>query len=107
MVYDLLNFLTLCNCYLFQYNCTESAYLAGAKGRNEIDGAYYLCTEKKHWPFPPAETSGDRCLVYSFGIDWDFKFDDLVATKMGCEVHAFDPCKYFVSNLSRIKISVK
>ena len=80
--------------FFFQYNCTESEYLAGVKGKDEIDGAYYVCTEKKRWPFPPAEPSGAKCLVYSFGIDWDFKFDDLIA-KMGCEVHAFDPCKYF------------
>ena len=56
------------------------------------DGAYYLCKEKKHWPFPP-EKSKDKCLVYSFGISWDFKFDDAIAT-LGCEVHAFDPCKF-------------
>ena len=47
--------------------------------------------EKKHWPFDE-NVSGDKCLVYSFGIDWDFKFDDAIAG-MGCEVHAFDPCK--------------
>ena len=56
-----------------------------------VDGAYYLCKEKKFWPYP--NPGGDRCLVYSFGINNDFKFDDAIA-KTGCEVHAFDPCKY-------------
>ena len=60
-----------------------------------VDGAYYVCKEKKFWPYP--NPGGDRCLVYSFGIDWDFKFDDAIA-KTGCEVHAFDPCKLFASN---------
>ncbi|XP_052072674.1 uncharacterized protein LOC127710752 [Mytilus californianus] len=30
------------------------------------------------------------CLVYSFGIGNDFRFDDAMAT-LGCEVHSFDP----------------
>ena len=30
------------------------------------------------------------CLVYSFGINWDFSFDDAMG-KLGCEVHSFDP----------------
>lgn len=61
-----------------------------------VDGAYYLCKEQKLWPFP--NVNGDQCLVYSFGIDWDFKFDNAIAS-MGCEVHAFDPCEYFYFNL--------
>ncbi|XP_052095397.1 uncharacterized protein LOC127730832 [Mytilus californianus] len=30
------------------------------------------------------------CLVYSFGIGFDFRFDDAMAS-LGCEVHSFDP----------------
>lgn len=30
------------------------------------------------------------CLVYSFGVGNDFRFDDAMAT-LGCEVHSFDP----------------
>ena len=73
-----------------QYNCSDKEYV-GAKSGVDVDGAYYLCKDKKHWPYP--STSSDKCLVYSFGIDWDFKFDDAIA-EMGCEVHAFDPCKF-------------
>ena len=57
-----------------------------------VDGAYYLCKDKKMWPY--SKDSKNRCLVYSFGIDWDFKFDDAIAM-LGCEVHAFDPCKLY------------
>ena len=60
-----------------------------------MDGAYYLCKEKKFWPFP--NPGGDRCLVYSFGIGGNFNFDDAIA-KAGCEVHAFDPSKYICFN---------
>ncbi|XP_041359567.1 uncharacterized protein LOC121375921 isoform X2 [Gigantopelta aegis] len=31
------------------------------------------------------------CLVYSLGINYNFMFDDSIATKYGCEVHSFDP----------------
>ncbi|GFN87945.1 methyltransferase-like protein 24 [Plakobranchus ocellatus] len=30
------------------------------------------------------------CLVYSFGIAWDYSFDDAMVAH-GCEVHSFDP----------------
>ena len=62
-------------------------------GRLELDedGAYYLCKDEPVWPFPQKENKL-KCLVYSFGINWDFKFDDAIALS-GCEVHAFDPCK--------------
>ncbi|XP_069128820.1 probable methyltransferase-like protein 24 isoform X2 [Argopecten irradians] len=32
-----------------------------------------------------------HCLVYSFGIDFDFSFDDQISEELGCTVHAFDP----------------
>ena len=56
------------------------------------DGVYYVCKDKATWPYP--DQTKQKCLVYSFGISWDFKFDDAIAN-MGCEVHAFDPCMIF------------
>ncbi|KAK3869973.1 hypothetical protein Pcinc_024753 [Petrolisthes cinctipes] len=32
-----------------------------------------------------------KCLVYSFGIERDFTFDDEMDNKFMCEVHSFDP----------------
>ncbi|TPX34739.1 hypothetical protein SmJEL517_g02714 [Synchytrium microbalum] len=45
------------------------------------------------WPVC-SDTFADRrnkCVVYSFGINDDFSFDDEVAETYGCQVHAFDP----------------
>jgi len=43
-----------------------------------------LICQDRNWRVSPP------CLVYSFGINYDFSFDDAMAT-LGCEVHAFDP----------------
>ena len=32
----------------------------------------------------------DSCLIYSFGVDHDWSFDDNVQ-RLQCEIHAFDP----------------
>jgi len=34
-----------------------------------------------------------RCLVYSFGIGGDLGWENYMATKHGCQVHAFDPTR--------------
>ncbi|XP_021370644.1 methyltransferase-like protein 24 isoform X2 [Mizuhopecten yessoensis] len=49
---------------------------------NTMDGGWDVCSDeiKKH-----------ACLVYSFGIHFDFSFDDEMASVFGCEVHSFDP----------------
>ncbi|XP_059146513.1 uncharacterized protein LOC131934455 isoform X2 [Physella acuta] len=46
-------------------------------------GNWHVCQDKPYTVKPP-------CLVYSFGINFDFSFDDAMA-KLGCEVHSFDP----------------
>ncbi|XP_025110584.1 methyltransferase-like protein 24 [Pomacea canaliculata] len=48
------------------------------------DGGWDVCDDIEHRPQSP-------CLVYSFGINNDFSFDDAVSAKYGCEVHSFDP----------------
>ena len=56
------------------------------------DGAYHICYEEPFWPnqnkrkFP--------CLGYSFGIDYEWSFDDGLSRDFGCEVHSFDPGMY-------------
>lgn len=50
----------------------------------EADGGWDICDDTPYRP-------GAQCLVYSFGIDFDFSFDDAIAKKYGCEVHSFDP----------------
>ena len=48
------------------------------------DGGKYICLD--HMAFGP---SGE-CVVYSFGINFDFSFDKAMSI-LGCKVHSFDP----------------
>ncbi|CAH1787468.1 unnamed protein product [Owenia fusiformis] len=48
------------------------------------DGGWEVCMENFYEIKKP-------CLIYSFGIDHDFRFEKDIEEKLGCEVHAFDP----------------
>ena len=48
------------------------------------DGGWEICDDSKVRP-------AKDCVVYSFGINYDFSFDDYVAKTYGCHVHSFDP----------------
>ncbi|KAK0048814.1 methyltransferase-like protein 24 [Biomphalaria pfeifferi] len=48
------------------------------------DGGWEVCDD-------PDVRPRDPCIVYSFGINNDFSFDDDVATVYGCHVFSFDP----------------
>ena len=50
-----------------------------------IDGQYPVCLDK---PVRPSQET--RCIVYSFGINDDWSFDEALE-KYGCDVFAFDP----------------
>ncbi|XP_074652872.1 putative methyltransferase-like protein 24 [Tubulanus polymorphus] len=52
---------------------------------NAGDGGWDMCLDV------PYNLRKGNCLVYSFGIDNDFTFDDSVATEFNCEIHSFDP----------------
>ena len=56
------------------------------------DGAYHVCQQEPYW-IPP-EKRNFPCLGYSFGIDYEWSFDDALAHDFGCEVHSFDPGMY-------------
>ena len=51
--------------------------------KRQMKGNWGICQDEPFGVKPP-------CLVYSFGIHWDFSFDDAMG-KLGCEVHSFDP----------------
>ncbi|XP_025098918.1 methyltransferase-like protein 24 isoform X2 [Pomacea canaliculata] len=59
--------------------CTKKIRLG-----NSGDGGWDVCDDEEYRPRPP-------CVVYSFGINNDFTFDDAVLSTYGCEVHSFDP----------------
>ncbi|KAL3869489.1 hypothetical protein ACJMK2_042164 [Sinanodonta woodiana] len=48
------------------------------------DGGWEICEDSNYHPHRP-------CLVYSFGINFDYSFDDDIVRRYGCEVHSFDP----------------
>lgn len=51
---------------------------------NVLDGGWDICLAESYRPKPP-------CLVYSFGINNDFSFDDAVSSNFNCTVRSFDP----------------
>ncbi|XP_046555811.1 probable methyltransferase-like protein 24 [Haliotis rubra] len=48
------------------------------------DGGWEICDDKQYRPVKP-------CIVYSFGINNDFSFDDDTAKNYECDVFSFDP----------------
>ncbi|XP_046332834.1 probable methyltransferase-like protein 24 isoform X1 [Haliotis rufescens] len=48
------------------------------------DGGWEVCDDEDFRPITP-------CLVYSFGINHDFSFDDDIAKNYRCQVLSFDP----------------
>ena len=52
-----------------------------------IDGQYPVCLDK---PVRPITSKEQRCIVYSFGINNEWSFDEAME-KYGCDVFAFDP----------------
>ena len=64
-------------------NCTNMQWM-GRTG----DGGWYICISE---PYNPK----NNCLVYSFGINYEFSFDDAMGKQYGCTVNAFDPSMRF------------
>ena len=42
--------------------------------------------------------SKEKCLIYSFGVGYDFSFEDQII-EHGCEVHSFDPSMIFMDHM--------
>ncbi|XP_060069044.1 probable methyltransferase-like protein 24 [Ylistrum balloti] len=73
---------TLLQAYMntIQILCGSSMVRMGARR----DGGWDVCPNARY-------LQKDNCLVYSFGINNDFSFDDAIARDYGCKVHSFDP----------------
>ena len=52
---------------------------------NRGDGGYEVCLD------PPLIRRDGYCVLFSFGINNDFSFDDSVGRRLKCKVHSFDP----------------
>ncbi|GFO28782.1 methyltransferase-like protein 24 [Plakobranchus ocellatus] len=84
---DVLNSMNLSELeVLYQRYITSTQALCNKVTRmgNIEDGGWELCEDPLYAPIK------DNCLVYSYGINYDFSFDDAME-KYGCEVHSFDP----------------
>ncbi|XP_069104694.1 probable methyltransferase-like protein 24 [Argopecten irradians] len=64
---------------------------------NTKDGGWDVCSTEIKQP-------DDSCLVYSFGIQFDFSFDDAISTVFGCEVHSFDPSMHQKDHLHKANV---
>jgi len=78
------NFYDLENDFFFlvstlTYNCKDQQHLGPPE-----DGGWDVCLERRFDIQSP-------CLVYSFGIGNDFRFESSLQELLKCEVHAFDP----------------
>jgi hypothetical protein len=62
------------------YHCEDYIRLG-----NSFDGGWDMCV------VGPYQPTRHHCLIYSFGISWDFSFDDAASIKLGCTIRAFDP----------------
>jgi hypothetical protein len=51
---------------------------------NIVDGGWDVCHDVQFRP-------KSNCIVYSFGINYDFSFDEDMEKTYGCEVFSFDP----------------
>ncbi|XP_046567020.1 probable methyltransferase-like protein 24 isoform X1 [Haliotis rubra] len=58
------------------------------------DGGWNVCEDPPYGMKTP-------CNIYSFGINYDWSFDDAVATASGCHVHSYDPSMTKVSDHDR------
>ncbi|XP_043246991.1 uncharacterized protein LOC122394298 [Amphibalanus amphitrite] len=80
--------------YLFDWpevptsSCKRMFKMGGlASGKGCLtDGDKHVCLDE---PLSLA-AAHDDCLIYSFGINYDWSFDE-AARAFGCEVHSFDP----------------
>ncbi|CAL4067937.1 unnamed protein product, partial [Meganyctiphanes norvegica] len=72
------------------FDCKKLVHYGGSARKQPlslskfIDGDKPLC-EDALFPFPRND-----CIVYSFGINEEWSFDEAMAAK-GCQVHSFDP----------------
>ncbi|XP_052761142.1 uncharacterized protein LOC128203664 [Mya arenaria] len=62
-----------------QYMCRRKVRLG-----NYEDGGWDICDDAHFRPPKP-------CIIYSFGINNDFSFDDAAIKHFGCSVYSFDP----------------
>lgn len=72
------------------YNCTDVMHIKPIP--KLLGSAHEICADNHFNPQPGA------CLVYSFGINDEWNFEDGVNKTYGCEIHSFDPRPNFAKS---------
>ncbi|KAK7106469.1 probable methyltransferase-like protein 24 isoform X2 [Littorina saxatilis] len=72
--------------YIYHSHLDNTDYACHRKIRmgTAADGGWDVCDDYEFRPIKP-------CVVYSFGINFDFSFDDDMGKLYGCNVFSFDP----------------
>ena len=63
--------------------CEHESHALGWTGRTDVSNGWHVC-------FDVIKPKTAACRVVSIGLGGEFEFEDEM-TKLGCEVHAFDP----------------
>ncbi|KAI9010698.1 hypothetical protein DFJ74DRAFT_317243 [Hyaloraphidium curvatum] len=87
------------------YDCDHQVMLGGVKAFAG-EGTWPVCFDAPYWrknrlsdSYSRLDTSLDKlnegakgnCVQYTFGVDWDWSFDEQFHAKTGCDSHSFDP----------------
>ena len=59
-------------------------------GSQTADGGYLLSDLVLRASIAPQDT-GERCLVYGFGINTEYHFENFAKTQLRCDTHGYDP----------------
>nr|CAB3263772.1 methyltransferase-like protein 24 [Phallusia mammillata] len=69
--------------------CEKLVYIGKETPRESfVEGTFPICLDWQFWP------EENQCLVYSYGINDNWGFEDGMAELFGCENHAFDAHMY-------------
>jgi predicted small secreted protein len=76
-----------------RYNCRNKVRIGGKKEYIQnapnnlwrIDGAWFICLDESF------KLNKNNCLVYSFGINNDYTFDQVIRYEYECNIYSFDP----------------
>ncbi len=63
--------------------------IIGGRESGSYEGAWPVCVDEL--PTSGSSSGNQSCIVYSFGINDEWSFDDGMAELFGCQVFAFDP----------------
>lgn len=79
-------------------SCSKAQDFGGSVYRIGVDGQKAVCLDAAVRP-----DNTEECLVYSFGVNYEWSFDDAME-KFGCRVFSFDPSVNYTNHNRSSKI---